>query len=339
MSYFLSLSLFLCSILVAQLVTCVDGANDDGYRFKYIPSHTPPWPPTYTMYESLITMQCNHSGWSSAARGAEFGIVSYDWSNAKALWAAAKPMNCEELLLQQATTTKSAGAKHVFVYRNIVKALPWFTTVREKLDDPDYAGFFLKFNPRHQGPYHVPACAPENRTHCSSLYHDQLQTPHVPTDKDPHPDGSCVDVCDCGRHPCGEYLFDHRNGTMLREWIVQELILGATAVGHKAVSGVFLDDFWCSNLLCEQTLNQTAGCPCNDPVQGPTEIDPYSAIDMGLSDEDIAEITLQWNKTHSAVETALLENNAYTWSLMAGQEMPMPIPSYSVLTLLAARLS
>ena len=39
---------------------------------------------------------------SSPSRGAEFGIVSYDWSNAKAQWAAEKPMDCEERLQTQA---------------------------------------------------------------------------------------------------------------------------------------------------------------------------------------------------------------------------------------------
>ncbi len=40
--------------------------------------------------------------------------------------------------------------------RSLVKALPWFSTVREKLVDPAYAGFFLKFAPN--ATYHVPAC-------------------------------------------------------------------------------------------------------------------------------------------------------------------------------------
>ena len=30
---------------------------------------------------------------------AEYGIVDFDWSNAKALWANTKPMNCEAWLL------------------------------------------------------------------------------------------------------------------------------------------------------------------------------------------------------------------------------------------------
>lgn len=50
----------------------------------------------------------------------------------------------------------------VFVYRNVVKALNWFSSVRVLLDDPAYAGFFLRFagagenlNPP-VGPFHVP---------------------------------------------------------------------------------------------------------------------------------------------------------------------------------------
>lgn len=90
---------------------------------------------------------------SSPTRGAAFGITSYDWythararqhahththrhtrahkstglrSNTKKQWAAAKPMDCEERLLEQARKTKNLNKDgKVFVYRNLVKALPW----------------------------------------------------------------------------------------------------------------------------------------------------------------------------------------------------------------------
>jgi hypothetical protein len=87
-----------------------------------LPPHNPPWNPTYNMSMSTIAMEANSSGFSSPERGASFGIVSYDWSNAKTQWAASKPMDCEEKLLEQAQRTKSVNAdSHVFVYRNIVK--------------------------------------------------------------------------------------------------------------------------------------------------------------------------------------------------------------------------
>ena len=43
-------------------------------------------------------------------------------SNAKALWANQKPMDCEERLITQAAMTKAANPNtRVFVYRNLVK--------------------------------------------------------------------------------------------------------------------------------------------------------------------------------------------------------------------------
>ena len=57
-------------------------------------------------------MTCNGSGWSSPELGAQFGIVSYDWSNAKTQWAAAKPMDCEKRLQTQARMTIQIARKH-----------------------------------------------------------------------------------------------------------------------------------------------------------------------------------------------------------------------------------
>jgi len=101
-----------------------------------------------------------------------------------------------------------------------VKALPWFSAVRKKLDDPAFSGFFLKFNSTSGQP-HVPRC--DNRTSppkCSIFYHDQLQSPEWNGTVDVHSlnDGNCTaGGCDCGKNPCGEYLYDHRNGSMLRQ--------------------------------------------------------------------------------------------------------------------------
>jgi hypothetical protein len=115
-------------------------------------------PPTYSMRESSLTMQCNGSGWSSPARGAEFGIVSYDWSNDKKDWAMAQPMDAEERLLHQATLTHAANPKSkIFVYRNLVWAMPWFSSVREKLDDPACESEWLVLLAPHMFPAPAPA--------------------------------------------------------------------------------------------------------------------------------------------------------------------------------------
>ncbi len=96
--------------------------------------------------------------------------------------------------------------------------------------DPDYSGWFLTFS--GNGSYHVPTCDTNfNPPRCSNFYHDQDQTPEYPSG-----DGSCSEPCDCGEGvPCGEYLWNHANGTMLREWIINEFLLGPTGLG-KAVA-------------------------------------------------------------------------------------------------------
>ena len=135
------------------------------------------------------------------AFASKFGIVDYDWSNMKQLWATAHPMDCEKLLVTQVKLSNKLNPKSkAFVYRNLVKALNWFGSVREKLDDPAYSGFFLKFDPNKNGSYHVPACdANYSPPKCSVFYHDQEQTPEPRN----HWDSCGKGPCDCGKNPCG----------------------------------------------------------------------------------------------------------------------------------------
>jgi hypothetical protein len=51
-----------------------------------------------------------------------------------------------------------------------------------------------------------------------------------------------------------------------------------------------------------RTINGT----CTDPVQGPTEIDAHSQVDMGLSDADIADLTRGWLATFTAAQEGIL---------------------------------
>jgi hypothetical protein len=64
-------------------------------------------------------------------------------------------------------------------------------------------------------------------------------------------------------------VFDHRNES-LREFLIDELFLGKTGMGDDSITGFFVDDYWCSDLICQESGNTVAGCPCGDPVQGPT---------------------------------------------------------------------
>ena len=160
-------------------------------------------------------MACNNTGPFTTEFAAKWGIADFDWSNwiygENQTWDGKQyggyseqvPETCQQNLRVQAAMTKAANNDtKVFVYRNMVKALPWYKAVREKLVDPDYSGFFLPFKcnasasdpkvlPR-EGGCHVPRQG-------TSLYHDQEQTIHgktCPTN------GSGSQAC-CGV-PCGE---------------------------------------------------------------------------------------------------------------------------------------
>ncbi len=297
-------------VLVSLVLLSTQVAVSRGFQ----PFQNPPWSPSnYNMSLSSISMFCNSSGWLSPLRSpAAFGIASTDWSNDKKDWALARPMDCEERLVTQATMIKQANpAAWPFAYRNLVKALPWFSTVREKLEDPQYSGWFLHFSGK--GNYHVPDCdANYDPPLCSTLYHDQEQSPAVPTPSNPNPDGRCSVTCDCGGVPCGEYLFDWRNDTLL-PWVLENVLGGPNGLGNDNIKGFFIDDFWCANLI-----NGTGAC--NDPVQGPTEIDRNSQADMGLSDRDIADITNAWLAAMTVAQQYILDHGGYTWSLIPGQD-------------------
>merc|ERR1719329_1954713 len=119
------------------------------------------------MNKSTIIMPCNYSGYTDPSSTAGWAVVDFDWSNAKGRgdsdgWAKHQPMDCEEMLSKQvAMTTSASPDTTVWVYRNSVKALPWYTSVREKLEDPAYGAWFMNFSAAITANHslaHVPVC-------------------------------------------------------------------------------------------------------------------------------------------------------------------------------------
>jgi hypothetical protein len=54
-------------------------------------------------------MPCNETGLTDlSAPETNFGVIDFDWSNSKSLWVDAQPMNCEEMLMEQAKLTRAA---------------------------------------------------------------------------------------------------------------------------------------------------------------------------------------------------------------------------------------
>ena len=118
-----------------------------------------------------------------------------------------------------------------------------------------------------------------------------MQTPGYPKG-----DGACGAPCDCGTHPCGEYAFDHRNGSMLTDFLVREYVASANGVLNPNVDGVYIDDAWARGM--------------------PSEMDPHAVADMGLSPADGHQLHEGWAANMRAVQRAILAAGAYNWQLM-----------------------
>ena len=177
---------------------------------------------------------------------------------------------------------------------------------------PANSGWFLHFKDGINGSYSVPSCDPEglpNRK-CSPLYHDQEQTPQVPYKNGSCPsghtlpnsdrgwgecDGKCEGWCDCGAVPCGEYLWDHRNGSMLQKFLVDEYIFGKNGMGNDAISGMYIDDIW-STIPSEENHNAT--------------------MDAGLSAAEITKMHDWWANTSGIVSDRATKEKKYLLNQM-----------------------
>ena len=130
---------------------------------------------------------------------------------------------------------------------------------------------------------HVPLCDKADPSKCSKdLYFDQNQCAQVPGDnwsndtEDVYQGLVCHGKsCDCGKRPCGEFLFDFRNESLV-EWFLHTHMGGPTALGHEDVDGLILDDLWGA---------------------GPSEIDSHSIEDMGLSAAEAQAVRAAYETT------------------------------------------
>jgi len=270
--------------------------------FVLVQGQLPNAKPTYQMNLSTIIMPCNYTGFTDPSTTKGWGVIDFDWSNAKAFWAQAKPMDCSELLAKQVEMTTAAHPEtKVWVYRNSIKALPWYTTVREKLTDPAYAPWHMFFA-KNVTP-HVPVCDTNyNPPLCSDMYHDQSQTPGYPTG-----DGNCASpACDVGSVPVGEYLWDPRawntsvKGQTFGEWFINDYVFDATGGANPKVSGFYFDDDW--------------------DMRGPSEYEEHVVQDLGLSRTDLAEMMAAYNSNMAQVYEAVLTRGKFSWQqFYAGQ--------------------
>eukprot|EP00755_Sulcionema_specki_P024789 Sspe_Gene.1601::Locus_531_Transcript_1_1_Confidence_1.000_Length_1868::g.1601::m.1601 len=249
----------------------------------HVPDHLvlPPFEPTWNLSKSTIIQACNVSG-GVAPDLPQWGIVSYDWSTDAGRWHADHPNDCDVKLLDQAAAAKTvAPDTQIWIYRNLVQAYAEFSQVREKLEDPQYAGWFLKFGP-HNDNTTTPKCSKNSRgvTLCSELFHWKGQRPN----------GDCGDII-----PCGWYVFDHRNSS-LRTWLIDEFLLGKRfGLGNESVSGFYFDDWW--------------------TLDGPTEVDGFfGGTNLPHYGKEIAEIYGNWSITMWEAQKQIAAAGGWSWN-------------------------
>ena len=153
------------------------------------------------MMRSTVLYTCNNSGFHNVDHAVKFGLVVYDWSNAKALWANARPMSSEELLTKQCEAVLAADPgvpgeqPRCWVYRNTIKALNWYSSVREKLDDPRYSSWFVKFKGFGAGGGYRDVCPQCGKSFASPVaLVEHVQRVHEGRAGGGSPSGSCVSM-------------------------------------------------------------------------------------------------------------------------------------------------
>ena len=152
-----------------------------------------------------------------------WGILALDFESQEGIWSQHSPKDADSMMLDQLSVMKSiAPHTRLWAYRNLAQAYSSFVQLREKIEDPAFAGWWIRFAPDANESL-TPRCEHNprlNRSLCSDLFHTRLAWTEHGHD--------CGDVI-----PCGDYVFDHRNAS-LRKWLVEEHMLGPMGMGHPA---------------------------------------------------------------------------------------------------------
>lgn len=91
----------------------------------------PTWKPTYKMSESTSMQVCNFSGYQDPASISKWGLVDFDWENARGDnvadgWEKVAPMDCGERMTKQVDMMLEAypnSTSKYMVYRNYVRRI------------------------------------------------------------------------------------------------------------------------------------------------------------------------------------------------------------------------
>jgi len=208
----------------------------------------------------------------------------------------------------------TAAYQKVWIYRNTVYGYPWFSSVRQILDDPEYKPWFLMFN-SSKGSTYSPKCDDNYKPNpkCTEYFHTQMDTP-LPG---PGGYGECHPIepnlgCDCGSKPCGFYVFNHSsdvvvNGQRFQDWFLNSYMFNE--VGNSSlVNGFYWDDQW------------YPGGVGDDP-------EPGMVADMGLTTADLLQLTASYTANMLALRKRTLAEGKFAWQLLTAENVRTSPPA------------
>ena len=109
---------------------------------------------------------------------------------------------------------------------------------------------------------------------------------------------------------------------MLRDWLINEHLLGPTGLGNAAVHGFYVDDGWSNTSQPIAPWMPKEGFCDHGPIGGATEEDLYCSEDMGLTQADTTAIADNWRLTMSTAAAAIQANNGWAWYMFTNGAPP-----------------
>ena len=94
----------------------------------------------------------------------------------------------------------------------------------------------------------------------------------------------------------------------MREYIVNEYMLGAGGLASGVLDGFSLDDSWSNH------TNVGSNACDGSPIGGPSEVDSFCMQDMRLTQGDVDAITAGWAGTVAAVASAVNGKGGFLWN-------------------------
>ena len=110
--------------------------------------------------------------------------------------------------------------------------------------------------------------------------------------------------------------------TVLRAYLLNEVVLGANGLGNPNISGFYFDDGWTDSPAPVAPWEPKEGYCDHSPVGGATEEDLYCTADAGLTQADTTALKREFDETMGLVFDAVIAAGGFAWQALAQTSLP-----------------